>query len=450
MTNEHNNTMLSKLRIKFVALNMVCVALVLVVVLGGILFVSHQQDQTEIDEALDSALNPYITAELAQSTNTSTQHVLDYIRAQESTTGGSPTSRIGRQHNFDPTPIAVYQVSSKGDCTYLSEASSACLSESVVEEALNGALGNPQLDTNTSPCLVKSQLDSLDLYYHAAYVNGTVYIAFADSSAIERWQGLALILAIGGVGALLLFFLISIVFSRWALKPVEASWQAQKNFVADASHELKTPLTVILANNSILQKHGSSSVASQSQWIESTEHEAKRMQGLVNDMLTLARLDEGVPGTQAHETVDLSTVVEGCLLQFESLAWEKNIQITDRVDENVITKGDHKQLARLVNTLLENACKYAGEGGQVAVKLSRTGTQACLSVTNSGTTIPEEDLPHVFDRFYRADKARTHSEAAGHGLGLSIAGKIVQAHEGSIGVASTDGQTTFLVKLPLD
>ncbi len=445
MTLLKDKTMLGKLRTKFVALNMATVALVLIVVLGGILFFNHQQTQARVDEALDSALNPYIASELAQSGNMSASDAINMAKEEKR----DNASRIGNRGDADLTPIAVYKVCSDGSYSYLSEASSARLSDYILEDALSNTFKSSDFQSDSSITKKSEVLGDLGLYYHVAFVGDEAYVAYADMSSIQGWKQLAIILVAAGLGALLIFFIISLRFSRWALKPVEESWQAQKNFVADASHELKTPLTVILANTSLVQKHSDSSVASQSQWLESTEHEAKRMQSLVDDMLTLARLDEGVPEAHLSEQIDLSTMVEGSLLQFESLAWENNISITEHIEENIQLAGDSKKIDRLINTLLENACKYAGNNGRIDVSLKKEGSQALFSVSNSGAIIPAEDLPHVFDRFYRADKARTHSDAAGHGLGLSIAAKIVESHHGSIGVASNEQATTFSVKLPL-
>lgn len=447
MKSSRHLSMLGKLRAKFIALNMATVTVVLLVVLGGILIASHQQEQAEIDEALTEAIDPYVTAELVSSDGLTSTKALDYLSKQMDKDSSS-TSRIGNNHKFDPTPIATYRVQ-QNEYTYLPKSSSARLSDSVVEEALTQVANDTPSSQDSSPCFTQAEIPALGLYYHAACVNDTLYVAFADSSSIQNWQSQALILALGGLGALVLFFIVSLAFSRWALRPVEESWQAQKSFVADASHELKTPLTVILANNSILQKHDSDTVSSQRQWLESTEHEAKRMQGLVDDMLTLARLDEGVMPAQEKESVDLSSLVEGSILQFESLAWEKNITLSDNVEDGIGVRGFSNQLSRLVDTLLENALKYAGADHDVDISLKKNGSNAILTVSNSGTAIPAEDLPHIFDRFYRADKARTHSDAAGHGLGLSIAAKITETHGGSITAASGNGRTSFVVKLPL-
>ena len=267
---------------------------------------------------------------------------------------------------------------------------------------------------------------------------------------MSSWQGLAATLLLVGVVALAACFLLSIFFSRWTLRPVEHAWNQQKQFVADASHELKTPLTVILANTAILRSHPRDTIADQRQWVESTQVEALRMQDLVNDMLELARPDDDRASAEtAFSVVDPSDLVENLALQFESVAFERNVELDCEVEGNVRVKGLEKRLERLVSTLLDNACKYARAGSSVRVTLSASEREATLRVVNDGSFIAEEDLPHVFDRFYRADKARS-GDAGGFGLGLAIAREVAREHGGNITASSTpDEVTAFRVTIPL-
>ena len=205
---------------------------------------------------------------------------------------------------------------------------------------------------------------------------------------MSSWQGLAATLLLVGVVALAAFFLISIFFSRWALRPVEHAWNQQKQFVADASHELKTPLTVILANTAILRSHPRDTIADQRQWVESTQVEALRMQDLVNDMLELARPDDDRASAEtAFSVVDLSDLVENLALQFESVAFERNVELDCEVEGNVRAKGLEKRLERLVSTLLDNACKYARASSSVRVTLSASEREATFRVVNDGSFI---------------------------------------------------------------
>ncbi len=284
---------------------------------------------------------------------------------------------------------------------------------------------------------------------------GVMYLAFADMGSASGWRALAATLAVVEVAALAVFLVISLFFSRWALRPVARAWTQQRRFVADASHDLKTPLTVILANTSIALEHPERSVASQSQWLESTQHEAEAMQGLVGDLLTLAKMDEEEAAAQsgaarpALEEVDLSDVIEGEVLQFESVAFERGVKLGSQVEPGIKLRGNEQRLRRLAGTLIDNACKYVDDGGAVDVALSRAGKHARFEVRNTGAPISPEDLPHVFDRFYRADKARTGG-AGGHGLGLAIAWAIAEEHGGMLTASSTQAEgTVFAATLPL-
>lgn len=336
-------------------------------------------------------------------------------------------------------PVAVYFFTGN-TASLLVDRSSATVSENLLRQALPTALHAAE---------PWGYLPEADLYFARHDAGPDAIVAFADGSAADGWQSLAVTLALACLGALAVLFLLNLAFSRWALRPVQRAWNQQQQFVADASHELKTPLTVILANNAILREHGADTVASQGQWLESTQVEAERMQGLVADMLDLARGDAEA-GAPVREAVDFSRLVEGELLTFESVAFERGIAWEDEVEAGVTVRGDGRRLSRLVGILLDNACKYTEPGGQVQVALRREERTAALSVRNSGEAIAPEDLAHLFDRFYRADKARTHHAPAGYGLGLAIAQDIAQAHKATLTVRSntTEG-TVFTLKLPL-
>ena len=219
--------------------------------------------------------------------------------------------------------------------------------------------------------------------------------------------------------------------------------------MADASHELKTPLAVILANTQILKESSEELPEESRRWVKSTADEAERMKGLVEGLLELARTEEGAGNARRDEDVDLSGITEGEALQFDAVAFEQGCSIEASVAEDLHVKGDPDQLERLVKTLLDNACKYAESGTEVLVSLERQGQAAELSVTNHGAPIDPEDLPHIFDRFYRSDKARAR-ETGGFGLGLAIAKGIVESHGGKISVTSSlEAGTRFVVRLPL-
>lgn len=352
-------------------------------------------------------------------------------------------------------PVAVYYIAGR-TVMQLTDRSGATVPEALLVHAI------PEVVSAEAPW---GYLPDVGLYFAKHEAGPDLMVAFADGSAADGWRSLALVLTAVGLGALGLLFLLNLVFSRWALRPVQQAWAQQQQFIADASHELKTPLTVILANNAILRQRGSDTIASQRQWIESTQMEAERMQGLVTDMLDLAR--PAPEGAQASEgpagIVDLSRLVEGEALTFEAVAFERELMWECAIDKGITVRGNATRLQRAVAVLLDNACKYTNAGGTVTVTLRAHASEAVLSVRNSGEPIDEADLPHLFDRFYRADAARTHNAAdaennggepgantGGYGLGLAIARDIAQAHKGAIAVASTAQEgTTFTLRLPL-
>lgn len=346
-------------------------------------------------------------------------------------------------------PVAVYYIADR-TVMQLTDRSGATVPEALLVHAI------PEVVSAEAPW---GYLPDVGLYFAKHEAGPDLMVAFADGSAADGWRSLALVLTAVGLGALGLLFLLNLVFSRWALRPVQQAWAQQQQFIADASHELKTPLTVILANNAILRQRGGDTIASQRQWIESTQMEAERMQGLVTDMLDLAR--PAPEGAQTSEgpaaVVDLSRLVEGEALTFEAVAFERDLTWECTVEPGISVRGSGTRLQRAVAVLLDNACKYTDPGGTVAVTLRAATGDAVLSVRNSGEPIDAADLPHLFDRFYRADKARTHNAvdsendgAGGYGLGLAIARDIAQAHKGAIAVTSTAEEgTTFTLRLPL-
>ena len=274
-------------------------------------------------------------------------------------------------------------------------------------------------------------------------------IACLDISSIERslrnqaLTSVAVFLVSMGV-----LFAVAYVLSGWALRPVERAWEQQRRFVSDASHELKTPLAVILANMQILRKDSSLGEESR-RWVESTREEASHMRELVDDLLTLARSDEREAGGQRAATVReiaLSPIVSGCCLEFDAVAFERGCEIEKDLAEDAHARVSAEEYGRVVRTLLDNATKYATRGSVVRVRLGHDGRRSRLTVTNFGEVISPEDLEHLFDRFFRTDRARERQDTGGFGLGLAIARGIVESAGGRISASSSAaGGTTITV-----
>ena len=272
----------------------------------------------------------------------------------------------------------------------------------------------------------------------------SVRIAFTDCT-MEQATMRSLLLRSGlvALAALAVLAGLSYCLAGLVVGPVKRAWQEQKQFVSDASHELKTPLTVILSSSELAAEE--QDVQRTKQYVEGIHAESLRMKALVEDMLTLARTESGTrPETEA---VDLSDTVLESVLAFEPVAFESGRELVYDIQPELTVMGSGVQLRRLTDILLDNAVKYAAEGAPVRLLLRQEGRCAALRVENRGETIPAEKLRHIFDRFYRADESRSGGE--GFGLGLAIAQSIAQSHGGSIGCASEEGVTRFIVTLPL-
>lgn len=234
----------------------------------------------------------------------------------------------------------------------------------------------------------------------------------------------------------------ALLLIRRMLRPVQDAFTRQKQFVWDASHELKTPLAVISANAEAL-----SAEIGENESLSYIQSEIRRTDRLVQNLLTLARMDGGKMQPTLR-SFDLSRALTGVTLPFESAVFEAGKTLKTHIDEGVECTGDEEMLKQLAVILLSNALKYSNDGGEIDVRLSRRDGRPVLEVQNTGTPIPPESLPKIFDRFYRVDDSHNR-ENPGNGLGLSIAQSIVQAHRGEIAVQS-DAQhgTTFRVTLP--
>ena len=278
------------------------------------------------------------------------------------------------------------------------------------------------------------------IYYRSDSSPFRIAIASTDY-IVQSVLRLGLVLLAIWLGAMLLFLAISIQLSAIAARPMEEAMQREKQFVADASHDLKTPLSVILANNSILAENPDAPVGSLSRWLDSTQAAAKRMQQLISQMLTLADV-ERPDALVVLERVDLASLAMRAALELESLAYEKNITLDTELPEECFVRGDSGYLLRIVSSLLENALKYEPEGGRVLLRLIQEKKKTLLSVQNFGTQIPREDLPHVFDRFYRSDKSR-QNDSNSFGLGLAITRQMIQRLGGDISAASSPEEGTI-------
>ncbi|MDY3867092.1 MAG: HAMP domain-containing sensor histidine kinase [Dysosmobacter sp.] len=271
-------------------------------------------------------------------------------------------------------------------------------------------------------------------------------IAFADmSSERATLSNLIKTCILVGAACFAAFLIISWLLARWAVKPVETAWKQQRQFVADASHELKTPLTVIMTNAELLNSP-SFDQARRSQFAAHILTMSRQMRQLIEEMLDLARTDNG-QGTLVFSPVDLSRLVNDAVLPFEPVFFERGLTLTADIQEHITVSGSQQHLRQITDILLDNAQKYSSSAGEVTVQLTRQGGRCRLSVSNPGDALSKAERKDIFKRFYRTDEA--HSQRGSYGLGLSIAANIAAMHRGKIWVESSNGRNIFHLELPV-
>ncbi len=251
------------------------------------------------------------------------------------------------------------------------------------------------------------------------------------------------------IASLLLIFIISFILTQRSIKPIRESFQKQKQFIADASHELKTPLAVIGTNVDLLLRQTEKQENESSKWLKYIKSEVKRMSGLVKDLLDLTRVEDSHEPLKSAVPYNLSEQIEGLLLGMEGFVFEKQLHLKYEVEKDLMVAGNKEQLSQVVITLLDNAVKYSEKDTDITLQVYRQGQKIHVTVSNTGAGISQDDLPYIFDRFYRGDKSRNRDQNS-FGLGLAIAQAIVKNHRGTIDCTSRSGELTiFTVKLPV-
>lgn len=271
-------------------------------------------------------------------------------------------------------------------------------------------------------------------------------VIFADTTNEEMiMQNLMYSCILIGIVSFLVFFIISIALSRWAVRPVAKAWEQQRQFVADASHELKTPLAVIMTNAELLQSDDYGETERR-RFSESILLVSYQMRTLVESLLEMARVDNGAEKIEMT-LLDFSQLIQDACLSVQLLYEEQGMGLQSVIEDGIHLEGSEHHLYQVMDVLLDNALKYSDPAGEVRVTLERRNHSAVLCVASAGTAISKEDLKNIFKRFYRIDKARTMRGSCG--LGLSIAEEIVKAHKGSIWAESRNGINSFYIQLPI-
>ena len=285
-----------------------------------------------------------------------------------------------------------------------------------------------------------NNIENLYLNKYIYYLSKNNQLIILDNSLINAKLLSSLNLSI----ILFIFFEIIIIYfshylTKWLVKPVEDSFIKQKRFICDASHELKTPLSVVMASADMLDEN-----PNETKWLNNIKSESERMNKLVINLLELAK-SEDLNEKEAFNNINLSKLIETSVLSFESLAFENGIKLTYLIEENVMFNCNSDRIRELLGILLDNAIKHTIDNEDVNVKMYKDKDYIIIEVINKGKEINKEDREKIFERFYRADESRNRNDNR-YGLGLSIAKNIVTNHKGKISVNCADGYTTFKVK----
>ena len=403
--------MLKRLRIKFVAVIMSIVTVLFIVIFGLVLHLTKQNIERESVQMMRSmAFRPMMSAPLHKPDNKP-----DNIRL----------------------PFFTVNISDDGELTAFGGDYYDLTDQEFLHRLMNAV--NERSDET-------GVLHEYDLRYMRADNGYMRSIVFADISSEKAMiRGLVRNSVIIGLIGYAVFFLISLLLAKWVTKPVKKAWYEQKQFIADASHELKTPLTIIMTNAEMLNDK-SCSETERNGFVKNILSTSKRMRGLIESLLELARLDNNKAQIILAD-VDLSKLINDSILPFEPLFYENDMEISADIENNISVQGDKDKLRQVINILLDNALKYSDTADKVVVKLRRQSSESILSVSSPGIALTNEECRNIFKRFYRMDKARNDGQS--YGLGLSIADSIIKEHNGKIWAEGSNGYNTFYVSLPL-
>lgn len=402
--------MLKKLQIKFVMINMTMVTVMLIVIFGLIYnFTEHNLETENINMMRSIATNPF---QLGRPNEPSSELRLPFF-----------TLQLGMEGEIISTGGGYYDLS---DHRFLKD----LIDQSTKEIQETGIIEEHNLR-----------------YYRTKMPMGTTLVFSDISSEKNTLNSLLQSFIIIGFISFFVFLAISIFLAKWAIQPVARAWKQQKQFVADASHELKTPLTVIMTNADLLQNTDFTD-SERYNFLQSIYLMSRQMKQLVEKLLILAKSDNQETSVPM-ETLNLSKLVLDAAISFEGVFAEKGLVLESFAESDIKVHGNKEGLQQVIDILLDNAGKYSTPNSTTHIELKNIDwKKCCIKVSNPGLPIPQEELKNIFQRFYRTDKAR--SRDGSFGLGLSIAENIVHLHKGKIWAESQNSINSFFVELRKD
>lgn len=352
---------------------------------------------------------------------------------------GLPDLELRGNDTLRPADGVLYQLSS-----FYSVAFSADMEILSVDTGWGKVHSEDEIITFAQDILAQNKYEGTyeHMIFRVEEQDGYTLVAFMDTLIMDDSMRRVLFntLMIGAV-SVILFSVASVLLAKQIIRPLEENDRRQKQFISDAGHELKTPISVVNTNAEILSRQ-----IGENQWLSNIQYENERMGDLVKDLLMLSHAENG---TFITEDIDLSILMQQEVLPFESVAFEHGLELISNISEGVTVTGNRSQLSQLISILADNAISYSEDGKRVYITMKKAHRNAVITTSNVGKEIPEEIKARLFDRFYRSDESRGETE--GHfGLGLPIAKAITEAHHGRINVECKEGNVIFTVILPLE
>ena len=405
--------MFHKLKMKLVLINICSLSVILIIIFSGIYLIMKNFNEYQ------------------------NQDIMNAIGKEEQNTAPN----IGP--NFKNNPAGIFYIKINHSASILKISSNITITKKYASSIVALASKNKATSGNIN-------YNKIVLKYLKVQKQYGSIIVFSDKSQGNYiLNHLLLTFLIIGTISLGFMFLISLFLANKALVPIKIAWDKQKNFIADASHELKTPLTVINTSLEIIMDNKEETVESQSKWVENAQGEINRMAKLLDDLLLIASSDFD-KSSIFKAVFNISYALNQAILPFESVAYEKGITVKIEIQPEIEFCGDEGKIKQLIAILIDNAIKYTPQGGNVTLKLNSDDSTIEILVIDTGKGIAKEHLNKVFERFYRVEKSRSRS-LGGSGLGLSIAECIVKDHNGNISASNSFGKGAMLkVTLPIE
>ena len=398
--------MFDKLKLKFILINMSLLTVVFISIFGTLYFMTNESMNRETN----GSLNALMIDNHKSRPNTSN------IIVDVDDNGNIVKKFISFNLNVDTDDL-----------------------QNAINKILNNKKDSSKININQEPYVYLKRTSST-----------TTKIVFLNISYQENFKLslLKIFISVGSI-SLIALLIISLYLTNKSIKPIKDVFDKQKQFIADASHELKTPLTIIKTNTSLVLSNPEDTVKNQRKWINYINLQTDRMSELVNEMLSLAKLDTE-ENTLLISSINISKIIESMILQFDTIIYENGINLYTKIDNDIFITGDKESIKKLFSIIMDNAIKHTNDNGSIHVNLVLDKNTVKLSIKNTGKGISSEHIEKIFERFYRVDSSRVR-ETGGYGLGLSIAKSIVEQHKGNIYAKSTvDKDTTFFVEFPIN